>query len=408
MNKFQSIELFSGAGGLALGLEMAGWRHIALIERNEPACETIRLNKSRGHSFAEHWWLLQDDVRNIEYSDFEPIIDMIAGGPPCQPFSLGGKHRAFNDERDMFPEAVRAVRELKPKCFVFENVRGLLRDTFAPYFNYIILQLSLPNIRRSENEDWAQHYNRLKRYQGSGGEEGLTYNVSYRLLDAVDYGIPQFRHRVFIVGFRSDLETQWQFPQPTHSVDRLLWDQWITGDYWDYHHIPRKKKPVLNEKLAKRIERLSADFRLFPPPGLRALTIRDAIAGLPDPATAGGSCPNHEYRDGARSYPGHTGSRLDEPSKTIKAGDHGVPGGENMVIADDGSCRYFTVRESARIQTFPDDYLFSGSWTEAMRQIGNAVPVKLARAVGLSVIKQAWRGIIDERNTKDHALQSVR
>jgi DNA (cytosine-5)-methyltransferase 1 len=100
---------------------------------------------------------------------------------------------------------------------------------------------------------------------------------------------------------------------------------------------------------------------------------------------------NHEYRPGARTYAGHSGSVLDEPSKTIKAGAHGVPGGENMIVLDDGSIRYYTVRESARIQTFPDDYLFSASWTESMRQIGNAVPVKLATVVGKSVYEQMER-----------------
>ena len=121
-------------------------------------------------------------------------------------------------------------------------------------------------------------------------------------------------------------------------------------------------------------------------------TVRDAIFDLPDlRSNAAISIPNHEFRPGARSYTGHTGSILDEPSKTIKAGAHGVPGGENTVVLDDGSVRYYTVRESARIQTFPDDYLFFGSWTESMRQIGNAVPVKLAHMIGESVVRELKR-----------------
>jgi DNA (cytosine-5)-methyltransferase 1 len=96
--------------------------------------------------------------------------------------------------------------------------------------------------------------------------------------------------------------------------------------------------------------------------------------------------PNHEFRDGARPYPGHTGSPLDEPSKALKAGAHGVPGGENMIAFPDGSFRYYTAREAARIQTFPDDYVFAGAWTESMRQIGNAVPVLLAETVGQSIV----------------------
>lgn len=105
-------------------------------------------------------------------------------------------------------------------------------------------------------------------------------------------------------------------------------------------------------------------------------------------------------------YAGHSGSKLDEPSKTIKAGAHGVPGGENMVVLDDGSVRYYTVRESARIQTFPDDYLFSASWTESMRQIGNAVPVKLARAVGDSVITQ-MKGLVNNNGYFDQIEMDI-
>ena len=128
-------------------------------------------------------------------------------------------------------------------------------------------------------------------------------------------------------------------------------------------------------------------------PTLRWQTVRDAIGDLPDPTKPYDIAlfHNHEHRPGAKIYAGHSGSLLDEPSKTIKAGAHGVPGGENMVVLDDGSVRYYTVRESARIQTFPDDYLFSASWTESMRQIGNAVPVKLATAVGQSVYNQMER-----------------
>lgn len=387
-NGLTSIELFTGAGGLALGLEQSGWHHSALIERNEHACSTIHLNESLGHPLAKGWKLFPDDVRTIRYSELTDHVAMVAGGPPCQPFSLGGKHRAYQDKRDMFPEAVRAVRELRPECFIFENVKGLLRQSFASYFHYIILQLSYPMLARRTDEDWQTHLSRLERHHTGSRETDLSYRVVYRLLDAADYGVPQHRHRVFIVGLRSDLGKEWSFPEPTHSMDRLLWEQWVTGLYWDEHSIAKKNRPSVPTRLSGRIERLATDFALFPPDGKRCRTVRDAIAGLPDPRGKRHTVPNHEFRDGARPYPGHTGSPLDEPSKALKAGDHGVPGGENMIALPDGTCRYYTVRESARVQTFPDDYLFSGSWTEAMRQIGNAVPVSLAAAVGESVMRQ--------------------
>ena len=128
----------------------------------------------------------------------------------------------------------------------------------------------------------------------------------------------------------------------------------------------------------------------MPPFGKRCLTVRDALLGLPDPGRESGTFINHEFRGGARAYPGHTGSPLDEPSKALKAGDHGVPGGENMIAFPDGTYRYYTVRESARIQTFPDDYVIAGSWTEAMRQVGNAVPMRLGELVGKSVRRQTF------------------
>jgi DNA (cytosine-5)-methyltransferase 1 len=388
MARVTSIELFTGAGGLALGLEKTGWHHAALIERDVHACSTINLNESLGHPLTKGWRLYAEDVRGIRYTDLAEHVDMVAGGPPCQPFSLGGKHRAYEDTRDMFPEAVRAVREVRPKCFVFENVKGLLRQSFVSYFQYIILQLSYPLLLKKEGESWESHLSRLERHYTGGKERDLSYRVVYRLLDAADYGVPQHRHRVFIVGFRSDFDKEWSFPEPTHSLDQLLWDQWITGSYWDEHRVPQRVRPDIPERLKLRVRRLESDLPLFPPFGKRYRTVRDALSGLPDPRDRLHSVPNHEFRDGARPYPGHTGSSLDAPSKTLKAGDHGVPGGENMLALPDGTYRYYTVRESARIQTFPDDYLFSGSWTEAMRQIGNAVPVDLASTVGKSILKQ--------------------
>ena len=386
--RFKSVELFTGAGGLALGLEAAGWRHLALVEKDQHACSTIELNILRGHALAKDWKLFSGDVKEIDYENIADNVDMIAGGPPCQPFSLGGKHRAHRDRRDLFPEAVRAVRQLQPKYFLFENVRGLLRQSFTTYFNYIVLQLTYPMIAKKPDEDWQAHLSRLEKVHTSSKGQNLSYRVVYRLLNAAEYGIPQYRHRVFIVGFRSDLGQEWSFPEATHTLDKLLWDQWVDGSYWDEHKVAKKHRPDYPKKYAKRIDRISSDFFMQPPPGKRFKTVRDALFDLPDPVGGDGGFTNHEYRPGARPYPGHTGSVLDEPSKALKAGDHGVPGGENMMAFDDDRYRYYTVRESARIQTFPDDYVFSGSWTESMRQIGNAVPVKLANLVGHSIRQQ--------------------
>lgn len=138
------------------------------------------------------------------------------------------------------------------------------------------------------------------------------------------------------------------------------------------------------EKLKSRIEKLQGELPPIESHPWR--TVRDALIDVPDPRDkAAIRFRNHSFQEGARPYKGHTGSPRDLPAKTLKAGDHGVPGGENMMILEDGGVRYFSVRESARLQTFPDGYVFHGSWTETMRQLGNAVPVALARRVAASV-----------------------
>ena len=202
-----------------------------------------------------------------------------------------------------------------------------------------------------------------------------------RLLNAANYGVPQKRERVFFVGFRSDLGVEWTFPDETHSLESLLIDQWVTGEYWDRHEVATKHRPKLPERFASRVNALKAGTPLDLFAAAPWRTVRDALAGLPDPEREDCSgFHNHWHNPGARSYVGHTGSPLDEPAKTLKAGDHGVPGGENTVVRPDGKLRYFTVREAARVQTFDDDYVFHGAWTEAMRQLGNAVPVRLGEA----------------------------
>ena len=379
----RSVELFAGAGGLAMGVSQAGFRHEAVLERNTDACDTIRENQRRKVAPVVHWPLFEREVEKFDFSVIPDGLDLLSGGPPCQPFSLGGKHRAHKDERDMFPATVRIVRQLRPRAFLFENVKGLKRASFARYFEYIRLQLMYPEITGRYAEDWTAHLARLERYHTKGRHDGLCYRVLVDTLNTANFGVPQKRERVIIVGFRSDIHQAWSFPEVTHSQDALLHSQWVTGEYWDRHEVSRRSRPAMPERLTTRIHQLRDS--LFLPIEHPWLTVRDAIADLPDPQKSGSAVQNHQLIPGARVYAGHTGSRLDEPAKVLKAGDHGVPGGENMVALPDGRVRYFTVRESARLQTFPDRYLFTGSWTEVMRQLGNAVPVRLAKVLASSI-----------------------
>lgn len=374
-----SIELFAGAGGLALGLHDAGFSPKAVVEFNKDACRTLRANRVFNYGVG----LFEGDIANFDYLSIPESIELVSGGPPCQPFSLGGKADAWNDSRDLFPEAIRAIREKKPKAFVFENVKGLLRKGFTEYFDYILLQLQYPSILLKNDEDWTQHLRRLKIHHLKNHHSELEYKVAYRLVDAANYGVPQKRERVFFIGLRSDIVTNWIFPNPTHSKDALLWSKWITKEYWERHNL---SPPKPNKKTAYQIDKLTYKYGLFRPEEKPWLTVRDAICGLPPPSTGDtGQYNHHVFKGGAKIYPGHTGSYIDEPSKALKAGAHGVPGGENMIRFEDGSVRYFTVRESARIQTFPDSFDFQGSWGEVMRQLGNAVPAQLAKTVGQSI-----------------------
>ena len=379
----KSIELFAGAGGLGMGLHKAGFHPVNVIEWDRYCCDTLRENKTRGIEAVKNWKVTAGDVREVDFRDYEGKVQLVSGGPPCQPFSLGGKHGAHKDTRDMFPEAIRAVRQTRPKAFIFENVKGLTRTSFRNYFEYIRLQLIHPEIKARRDEEWPDHLARLEQHHTSGSRAGLNYRVVTQVVNAANYGVPQRRERVFFVGFREDLEVRWSFPLPTHSQDSLLWDQ-VAGGYWERHAAPRKER-VISDRARERVRRMGEA------PATRPWrTVRDALEGVTDPELhprSSASFLNHRFQPGARSYKGHTGSPLDEPAKTLKAGVHGVPGGENMLLRPNGTIRYFSVRESARLQTFPDDFLFHGSWTETMRQLGNAVPVELARVVGEDVAR---------------------
>ena len=386
-----SIEIFAGGGGLALGIKQAGFSHSRLIEWDNDSAKTLYHNYKNFGFNSENQWVYNDDIRNLTFKDYCEKVDLLSGGPPCQPFSIGGKHRAYKDSRDMFPEAARVLNEIKPKAFIFENVRGLLRKSFAKYFGYIILQLTYPEIQRKQDQNWLNHLESLEKYHTGTNEKGLYYNIIFRLVNAADYGVPQKRERVFIIGFRNDINGKWSFPETTHSEDALLYSKYITKEYYKKHSI---KNTCKNE--CKDIPLFALDKKPW-------VTVRDVINDLPNPKKIN-AFYNHKLQEGAKVYIGHTGSLLDEPSKTIKAGDHGVPGGENMMVLDDGNVRYYTVREAARIQTFPDDYVFPCSWTESMRQIGNAVPVKLATIVADSIRRTLYSS---KRNGKKNGVNPL-
>lgn len=393
-----SIELFTGGGGLALAMHAAGFTHLLLNEFDGRACGTLLDNAADGLDpqqepanlagkivEAGRWPLVEGDVRRLDFTPWEGQVDVVAGGVPCQPWSLGGVHRGDEDPRNLWPEFARAIRETRPRAFLAENVRGLLRASFADYWNYTLDTLRAPHLRKRARDDWRRHQDRLRkelakrRYDSQG-----RYQVYVLPVNAADYGVPQVRHRVFTLGIREDLGIDWRWPAPRFSQAALLRDQ-ADGGYWDRHGLdPRPPLP-------SHVPRSSEVDGELP-----WRTIRDALTAeprLPEPGSERAETPgwvHHMRWPGARVYPGHTPNDLDRPAKTVKAGVHGVPGGETVLRLDDGSLRYMTVREVARIMTFPDEWRLSGPRGEQMRQLGNAVPVHLGEMMA-SALARALR-----------------
>ncbi|MHC5902759.1 DNA cytosine methyltransferase [Streptomyces sp. S6] len=400
------VELFAGGGGLAMGVHNAGFRPLLVNEYAKRAVETLQTNPMPGGG---DWPVIPGDVRKIdaEFDELKGQVDVLAGGPPCQPFSLGGAHKGMEDERNMFPQMFRAIRQMRPKAVICENVQGLLRPSFKSYFDYILNELRLPFVQREPDATWEEHNELLEKMLANDSVPAAErYDVKYTRVNAADFGVPQVRQRVIIVAFRADLYVKWdEFePRPSYSDEALIHSMREGGEYWDRHD---EVDPAAKARTIANLRELDYDDpdvkeKLTLKPWR---TLRDAIAGIDEnegkplaeikeehlqPKTQVGGIPDHFAWPGARIYKGHTPNLLDRPAKTVKAGVHGVPGGESVMQLDqidfDGDgYRYMTVRETARVMTFPDRWRLAGPRGEMMRQLGNAVPVKLGQTFAEAV-----------------------
>lgn len=399
-----AVELFAGAGGLAMAIHRAGFRPLLFNENAKWACETLRVNGAKPMKEGQAPWIPEPgqpcplsvgNVQNVQFEYLRGKVDVLAGGPPCQPFSLGGVAKGDEDGRNMFPQLFRAIREMMPKAVVCENVSGLLRPSFKPYYDYILRELELPFEER-KRATWQEHNAILKRRIAEASTDpSMRYDVVMTPVNAADYGVPQIRNRVIIVAFRADLnidlERFTKLIQPEYSETALIHSM-VDGDYWDRHDkVPKKVRKAVLARLPKELP-LSDGKRPW-------RTLRDAIAGIdggkPLPSIPSKFLDRQEHHLGgftdhigwpdARTYNGHTPNELDRPAKTVKAGVHGVPGGESVMLLDSGTHRYMTVREAARVMTFPDDWQLKGPRGEKMRQLGNAVPVLLGEVFARAV-----------------------
>lgn len=253
-----SLELFTGGGGLALAMHESGFHHALVNEYDHRACETLRMNNAQdlpedGDPPKKRWPLIEGDVHELDFTPWDGKVDVLGGGVPCQPWSLGGVHRGREDKRNLWPEFARAARETRPKALLAENVRGLLRPDFRAYWAYTLDTLRAPHEERLPGEDWEDHARRLAKLLAADGVPAdERYDVDYLPVNAADYGVPQVRKRVLVVGLRRDLGAKWTWPAPTHS-DRALREAQEDGSYWAEHRL--EPRPVDAPRVVSRPER---------------------------------------------------------------------------------------------------------------------------------------------------------
>jgi DNA (cytosine-5)-methyltransferase 1 len=328
-NKFKVVELFAGAGGLALGFEKAGLKSVLLNEIDKDSCDTLRKNRP-------NWNVIHDDVRNLKLGHLRGEVDVVSGGFPCQAFSYAGKKLGFEDARGtLFFEFARIVNEIRPSICIGENVRGL------------------------QNHDSGRT---LKGMIDVLDEIGYSV-IAPQVLKAVEFQVPQKRERLIIVGVRKDLVSDFQYPKP-HKKRYTMRDVVFGGDLFD-GPVPESPGMLYPIEKAKILD-------LVPPGGYwRDLPIEIQKAYM------GGSY----YLGGGKTGIARRLS-LDEPSLTVTCS----PAQKQTERCHPLETRPLSTREYARIQTFPDDWQFVGSVSSVYRQIGNAVPVNLGYHLGKSVI----------------------
>lgn len=329
-NEYTVLELFAGAGGLAVGLEKAGLKCVALNEIDKWACQTLRKNRP-------NWKVLEGDIKDFDFREYNNKVDVVTGGFPCQAFSYAGKKLGLADARGtLFYEFARVINEVKPPICLGENVRGLISHDNGKTLRGMISIL-----------------------------DEIGYNVvPVKVLKAINYKVPQKRERLILVGVRKDINLSYEYPRPYNKIYNLK-DALKKGELYDTNvpfspgaKYPRSKKAVLD---------------LVPQKGYwRDLPIEIQKEFM------GGSFHLEGGKTGIARRIG-----WDEPCLTLTCS----PAQKQTERCHPEETRPFTVREYARIQTFPDDWVFEGSMAQQYKQIGNAVPVNLGKEVGYSIVK---------------------
>lgn len=317
-----AIELFAGAGGLALGLEQAGIHTVAHIEFDKACCETLRANRP-------NWNVICDDIHNVDFTPYKGKVDIVTGGFPCQAFSYAGKKLGFEDTRGtLFHEFARCIKEVQPSVFLAENVRGLVSHDKGRTLTTIISVF-----------------------------ESLGYTTQYQILNACYYGVGQKRERIVIVGIRNDLDIKFEYP----VADK----EWTT--------LRQALKDVPASPGEEYSEKKKKVLALVPPGG--------CWVDLPEDVAKDYMGKSYYSGGGRRGMARRIG--WDEPCLTLTCS----PSQKQTERCHPEETRPFTVREYARIQAFPDDWVFCGGIGDQYKQIGNAVPVEMARRICVQLKK---------------------
>ena len=329
IQEFKVLELFAGAGGLAVGLEKSGITCVALNELDKWACQTLRENRP-------NWNVLEGDIKNFDFTKFNNQVDIVTGGFPCQAFSYAGKKLGFKDARGtLFYEFARVVKEVNPVICIGENVKGLLSHEKGKTIEGMMSIL-----------------------------DEIGYDVvPVKVLKAINYKVPQKRERVILVGIRKDVDVKYQYPKPHNKIYNLI-DALKKGELYDCNvpksegsKYPQHKKEVLD---------------LVPQKGYwRNLPLDIQKEYMGKSFYLGGGKTGIARRIG-----------WNEPSLTLTCS----PAQKQTERCHPEETRPFTVREYARIQTFPDEWRFMGSVSQQYKQIGNAVPCNLGQEIGYSII----------------------
>ena len=321
----RAIDLFSGAGGLSLGLHMAGWEIILAVELDRDAAQTYRTHFSETN-------LLEKNIQEIDFTCYRGQIALVAGGPPCQPFSVAGNQLAEDDPRDCVPEFIRVLREVEPLYFLMENVPGLLTSKHQLY-----IKRMLRNMRDA------------------------GYCVSCQTLNAADFGVPQFRERVFFVGVHHALKKDFCFPRPTHGKGRSFSHVTAREALAD---VPKDEPNRAKVTYCKNpILRPSPWAGMLLNGGGRPINPEEPCQTIP--ATAGGNR-----------------TPILDPEGLLLQYHRELLSGGAVRVGEVEGVRRLTLRECAKIQSFPDGFLFSGKKSSQYRQVGNAIPPLLAKAMG--------------------------